>query len=198
MNFHPLLMKWIIAAQSHIGIAWAFFSLAQYFYKRSRSRFRLKNFEPEPGSFLTGWSCQGSLFFGIIANSLVSCMRFRDWILIMYVFIMYIMCFIIFEEKPEIQDQYPLSLNRDWDRLQKYWANVYKKGLILNYSANNILYYINLILRLRKNSLKYHVHHCFHSLSLIILWDQLWSLILLRESLSHKKTGVGWRFRFSD
>ena len=36
---------------------------------------------------------------------------------------MYIMCLIIFEEKAEIQDQYPLSLNRDRDRLQKYWAN---------------------------------------------------------------------------
>ena len=34
------------------------------------------------------------------ANSLLSCMRFRDW--------MYI---IIFEEKAEIQDQFPLSLN---------------------------------------------------------------------------------------
>ena len=29
----------------------------------------------------------------------------------MIVFIMYIMCFIIFEEKAEIQDQYPSSLN---------------------------------------------------------------------------------------
>ena len=34
------------------------------------------------------------------------------------------MCLIIFEEKSEIQDQHPLSLNRDRDRLQKYWANV--------------------------------------------------------------------------
>ena len=51
--------------------------LAQYFCKRSRSRFRLKKCEPEPGS----------LFFGIIANSLSLCMRFRDRILIMYVFI---------------------------------------------------------------------------------------------------------------
>ena len=29
----------------------------------------------------------------------------------MYVFIMYIMCLIIFEEKAEVQDQYCLSLN---------------------------------------------------------------------------------------
>ena len=35
---------------------------------------------------------------------------------------MYIMCLIIFEENAEIQDQHPLSLNQDWDRLQKYWA----------------------------------------------------------------------------
>ena len=35
---------------------------------------------------------------------------------------MYIMCLIIFLEKQELQDQYPLSLNRDRDRLQKYWA----------------------------------------------------------------------------
>ena len=66
---------------------------------------------------------QGSFVFGIITNSRLSCMRFRDWILIMYIFMMYIMCFIIFEEKAEIQDQHPLSLNRDWDHLQKYWAN---------------------------------------------------------------------------
>ena len=58
--------------------------MVQYFCKRSRSRFRLKKFEPEPGSFLTEWSCQGSLFFGVIANSLLSCMRFCDWILMMY------------------------------------------------------------------------------------------------------------------
>ena len=32
---------------------------------------------------------------------------------------MHIMSFIIFEE---IKDQYPLSLNRDRDRLEKYWA----------------------------------------------------------------------------
>ena len=44
-------------------------------------------------------------------NSLLTCMRFRDWILIMYVFIMNIMCHIIFEEKTELQDQYPLILN---------------------------------------------------------------------------------------
>ena len=37
---------------------------------------------------------------------------------------MHIICLIIFEEKAEIQDQYPLSLNRDRDRLQKYWAIV--------------------------------------------------------------------------
>ena len=35
---------------------------------------------------------------------------------------MYIMCLIIFEKKVEIQDQHHLSLNRDRDRLQKYWA----------------------------------------------------------------------------
>ena len=46
-------------------------------------------------------------------------MRFRDWILIMYVFIMHNMCLIIIEEKAEAQDQYPLSLN---PIQQKYWA----------------------------------------------------------------------------
>ena len=38
-------------------------------------------------------------------------MRFNDLVLIMYVFIMYIMCLNFFEEKAEVQDQYPLSLN---------------------------------------------------------------------------------------
>ena len=32
------------------------------------------------------------------------------------------MCLIVFEEKAEIKDQHPLSLNWDRDRLQKYWA----------------------------------------------------------------------------
>ena len=63
-------------------------------------------------------------FFEQPTNSLCSCMRFCDWILIMYAFIMHIMCLIIFEEKAEIQDQHLLSLNRDRDRLQKYWANI--------------------------------------------------------------------------
>ena len=40
----------------------------------------------------------------------------------MYVFIMHIMSLIIFEEEAEKQGQYHLSLNRDRDRLQKYWA----------------------------------------------------------------------------
>ena len=31
--------------------------LAQYFCKRSRSRFRSNKIDPELGSFLTGWSC---------------------------------------------------------------------------------------------------------------------------------------------
>ena len=30
---------------------------------------------------------------------------------------------IIFEEEGEIQDQYPLTLNRDRDRLQKYMSH---------------------------------------------------------------------------
>ena len=63
------------------------FATSRGIFNYNLSRFRLKRFEPEPGSFLTGWSCQGSLFLGIIANinckSLLSCMRFRDWILIM-------------------------------------------------------------------------------------------------------------------
>ena len=33
-------------------------------------------------------------------------------------------CLIIFEEKAKIQDQQPLSLNRDRDRLRKYWADM--------------------------------------------------------------------------
>ena len=78
--------------------------MVQCFCVRFRSRFRLKKFEPKPESFLTGWSCQGSLFFGIIANSLLSCMRF------LYHAHYVPMCLIIFEEKAEIQDQYPLSL----------------------------------------------------------------------------------------
>ena len=37
--------------------------LAQYFYKRSQSRFRLKKIEPELGSFLTfSWSFERKLF----------------------------------------------------------------------------------------------------------------------------------------
>ena len=48
---------------------------------------------------------------------------------------MYIMCLIIFEEKTEIQDQYPLSLNRDQDRLQKYWAiEIWKQTLFYKHS----------------------------------------------------------------
>ena len=43
---------------------------------------------------------------------------------------MYIMGLIINEEKAEIQDQYPLSLNRDQDRFQKYWANSYDKDVL--------------------------------------------------------------------
>ena len=39
-------------------------------------------------------------------------LRFRDSILILYVFIKHIRCLIIFEEKAEIHDQYPLS--RAW------------------------------------------------------------------------------------
>ena len=35
------------------------------------------------------------------------------------------MCLINFEEKAETQDQQPLSLNRDRNRLKKYWAIVY-------------------------------------------------------------------------
>ena len=31
----------------------------------------------------------------------------------MYLFLMYIMCLIIFEEKVEVQDQYPSNLNPD-------------------------------------------------------------------------------------
>ena len=107
----------------HIGpmAQWPNGPMAQYFCKQSRSRFRLKKFEPELGSFLT-------LFFRIIgletfwtANSLWSCVRFCDWILIMYVFIMYIICLIILL-KAEIQDQHPSSLNWDRHSLQKYWA----------------------------------------------------------------------------
>ena len=44
---------------------------------------------------------------------------------------MNIMCLIIFEEKAEIQDQYPLSLNRDRDRLQKYWANIDEISILM-------------------------------------------------------------------
>ena len=39
----------------------------------------------------------------------------------MYVFLMYIMCLIIFEEKAEVQDQYPFGLNpvqKDNDPIQ--------------------------------------------------------------------------------
>ena len=41
----------------------------------------------------------------------------------MYVFIMYIMCLIIFEGKAEVHDQYPLRLNlvqKDDDPIQDY------------------------------------------------------------------------------
>ena len=59
------------------------------------------------------WSWTGIIWkenFGTV-NSLLSCMSFCDWIVIMQVFTMYNMCLIIFEEKAEMQDQYPLSLN---------------------------------------------------------------------------------------
>ena len=82
--------------------------MAQYFCKRSRSRSMLKIIEPEPGSFFTGWYCLKIFVFRDYlkghfwtANSLSSCMRFRDWILIMYLFIM---CLFIFEEKAEVQN----------------------------------------------------------------------------------------------
>ena len=64
----------------------------------------------------------------------VSWLNFDD--VRMYVFIMYyIMCLIIFGEKAEIKDQYPLSLNQDQDRLQKYWANIVLYGIRLQYLA---------------------------------------------------------------
>ena len=64
-------------------------------------------------------------------------MRFRDLILITYVFIMYIVCLIIFEEKAEVQDHYPLSLNpvqkaddliqdRNWSIGPIFWGYVAK------------------------------------------------------------------------
>ena len=49
---------------------------------------------------------------------------------------MHIMCLITFEEKAEIQDQYPLSLNRDHDRLQNFWA-------IVKYINEKINHYIH-------------------------------------------------------
>ena len=43
------------------------------------------------------------------------------------------MCLIIFKEKAEIQDQYPLTLNRYRDRLQKSWANTMMLYLYFQY-----------------------------------------------------------------
>ena len=72
----------------------------------------------------------------------------------MYVFIMHIMRLIIFEEKAEIQDHYPLSLNRDRDRLQKYWANIPSRSLSL---IQNIYNLKGLLQKLRRRS--YRVIH---------------------------------------
>ena len=54
---------------------------------------------------------------------------------------MHIMYLFFFEEKAEIQDQHPLSLNRDRDRLQKYWANHFlaflkSKDLVFRMKSN--------------------------------------------------------------
>ena len=97
--------------------------------------------EPDPGSVLKNWSWIGIIFDWMILlrifvfqNHLKGNFLSSQQLVIvyevswlnfdMYFFIMYIMCQIIFEEKAEIQHQHPLSLNRDrdWDRLQKYWA----------------------------------------------------------------------------
>ena len=59
---------------------------------------------------------------------------------------MYIMCLIIFEEKAEIQDQYPLSLNPvqkpddpESGSLQKYWANnIFRKRINLSYETISV------------------------------------------------------------
>ena len=45
----------------------------------------------------------------------------------MCVFLMYIMCLIIFEEKVEVQDQYPLNLNPDqkaYDPIQDRYRSI--------------------------------------------------------------------------
>ena len=68
---------------------------------------------------------------------------------------MYIMCLIIFEEKAEIQEQYSLSLNRDRDPLQKYWANSEKFGhpeffrycRVLRYFVGSLLKSEGLVIR---------------------------------------------------
>ena len=67
--------------------------MAQYFYKRSWSRFRLKNLSLKRDHFWLNDPVKGSLFFGIIwteifgtSDSIWSSMRFREWILEMYVF----------------------------------------------------------------------------------------------------------------
>ena len=91
--------------------------MAQFFCKRSRSRFRLKIFEPESGSLLIGWSCQGSFVF---------------WDHSQQPMIVYEVSWLNFDNVRlyhahyHFQDLYPLSLNRDRDRLQKCWV-LYKK-----------------------------------------------------------------------
>ena len=87
-------LEWFVNHSTHIGPI--FLQMIPI-----PARFRLKKCEPEPGSFLTGWTCQGSLLIGIIANSLLSCMRFRDWILIIYVFIMNIICALLSLKKKQ-------------------------------------------------------------------------------------------------
>ena len=52
---------------------------------------------------------------------------------------MHIMCLIIIEENAEIQDQYPLSLNRDRDRLQKYWAIIFYCAFLHSIGRTHIL-----------------------------------------------------------
>ena len=60
-NFLRVSVLWFLI---HSGLIRSPKSLAQYFCKGSRSRFRLKKIEPEPGSFLTGWSIKDLCFFG--------------------------------------------------------------------------------------------------------------------------------------
>ena len=83
------------------------------------------------------------------------------------------MCLIIFEEKAEIQDQYPLSLNRDRDRdhLQKYWA-IMCRTFVKIFQNSIYLSIYSMLLTLTK-SRQFSKHHSEHGKIFPLLYRNL-------------------------